>query len=623
MRLYSGSTTQLVEDTRVNAISGKLKTAFYDHFHHNPPDSEVRSWKNSLRAMSDVIEHAGLEEQGVMLEYKIPTTSRRLDCLITGRDHEKRQSAVIVELKQWGETEEAPGDREVLTFLGGRKREVPHPSAQVGQYRRFLEDVHTAFYEEPAVQLESCSYLHNYRFDPEDPLYAPKFDQLLGENPLYTMGQVSQLSEHLRDRVGYGEGLDVLRQVEEGEYQPSKKLMKHVSDVIKGKDEYVLLDSQIVAYDKVFTTARSGLSETDTQVLIVKGGPGTGKSVIALNVMADLLSEEYNAHYVTGSKAFTKTLRKIIGKRGSVQFKYFNDYRNAAPNSVDVMICDEAHRIRENSNHRFMDPEERSDRLQIEEILSAAEVAVFFIDDDQVVRPDEVGSVSFIKRHAERLGCPVEEMELETQFRCGGADGFLNWINNTFQIKDTANVLWSGEEEFDFKIFDSPHALEEAIREKNRQGHSARMTAGYCWPWSKETKEDGTIQEDVVIGDYKRPWNAHHRATGLADHIPRAHHWAHNPGGIDQVGCVYTAQGFEFDYVGVIIGRDLVYDLDEQQWIGNPDESEDYSVYHYAGDQFTKLVKNTYRVLLTRGLKGCYVHFLDKDTERFFRTRMK
>lgn len=234
-----------------------------------------------------------------------------------------------------------------------------------------------------------------------------------------------------------------------------------------------------------------------------------------------------------------------------------------------------------------------------------------------------VGSVSFIKRHAERLGCPVEEMELETQFRCGGADGFLNWINNTLQIKDTANVLWSGEEEFDFKIFDSPYALEEAIREKNRQGHSARMTAGYCWPWSKETKEDGTLQEDVVIGDYKRPWNAHHRATGLADHIPRAHHWAHDPGGIDQVGCVYTAQGFEFDYVGVIIGRDLVYDLDEQQWIGHPDESEDYSVYHYAGDQFTRLVKNTYRVLLTRGLEGCYVHFLDKDTERFFRTRMK
>ncbi|MBB4089596.1 DUF2075 domain-containing protein [Salinibacter ruber] len=624
MRLYSGTSTQFVEDTKLNQISGKLENTFYEQFRYTPSDSEVRSWQNSLRAMADVLEHAGLDDHGILLEYKLPTTSKRLDCLVTGHDQNQRESALIVELKQWSETGEAPGQHEVQTVLGGGVREVLHPSAQVGQYRRYLQDTHTAFYgSHSSIQLDACSYLHNYKFHPEDPLYAPKFEEMLEENPVFTMDQVPNLSDLLQSRVGEGDGLEVLREIEDGEYRPSKKLMQHVGEVIKGKEEYVLIDEQLVAYDKIFSTAQSGYHESDTKVLIIKGGPGTGKSVIALNVMADLLLDGYNTHYVTGSKSFTKTLRKVIGKRGKVQFKYFNNYRDADPNSIDVMICDEAHRIREDSNTRFMSPEERSDELQIEELLSAAKVAVFFIDDDQVVRPKEVGSVDFIKHHAERLDCSVTEMELEAQFRCGGAKGFLNWVNNTLNIKDTANVLWSDEEEFDFKIFDSPEALDEAIREKDREGHSARMTAGYCWDWTKETKEDGTLHNDVVIGDYERPWNAHYNATGLADDIPKAHYWAHDPNGINQVGCIYTAQGFEFDYVGVIIGKDLVYDLDEQRWIGNRDESEDYMVSHFGKDNFTQLVKNTYRVLLTRGLKGCYVHFLDKDTERFFRTRME
>jgi len=624
MRLYSGTSEQFIEDTRLNRIAPKLEDAFQDQFRYRPPDSEVRSWKNSLDKAANAVDRAGLDEHGVVVEYKLPTTSKRLDCMITGRDQNGNESALIVELKQWSESQEARGENEVSTYLGGALREVLHPSAQVTQYRRYLEDTHTSFYEgsEP-INLESCSYLHNYVFDPGDPIFAPKFEDLLEESPVFTMDEVPRLVSHLKAVLGGGEGLDVLRRFEEGNYRPSKKLMKHVGDVIKGKDKYVLLDEQLVAYDKIFTQAQTGFHETDTQVLIIEGGPGTGKSVIALNVMADLLLDGYNTHYVTGSRSFTKTLRKVIGDRGSVQFKYFNNYIDVEENAVDVMICDEAHRIRETSNHRFMDREQRSDRLQIEEILSAAKVAVFFIDDDQVVRPREVGAVDYIKEHADRLGCSVTEMELEAQFRCGGAKGFLNWVNNTLGIKDTANVLWTGEEEFDFQIFDSPQALDDAIREKAEQGYDARVTAGYCWKWSKETNEDGTLPNDVVIGDYERPWNARPRVTGLAKHIPRSHYWAYDPNGIDQVGCVYTAQGFEFDYVGVIIGKDLVYDLDKQEWIGNKDESEDYVVKHFSKDRFTELIKNTYRVLLTRGLKGCYVHFLDKDTERFFRSRVK
>jgi DUF2075 family protein len=182
-------------------------------------------------------------------------------------------------------------------------------------------------------------------------------------------------------------------------------------------------------------------------------------------------------------------------------------------------------------------------------------------------------------------------------------------------------VLWNDDERFEFRIFGSPDSLEAAIRRKVVQGVSARMTAGYCWKWS-DPRPDGTLVEDVVIGDYRRPWNAKPDAGKLARGIPKSNLWALEPGGIEQVGCVYTAQGFEFDYVGVIFGTDLVYDPDKGEWVGDPKRSFDGSVKR-GKDRFAEFVKNTYRVLLSRGLKGCYVHFIDKDTERFVRSRME
>jgi len=257
---------------------------------------------------------------------------------------------------------------------------------------------------------------------------------------------------------------------------------------------------------------------------------------------------------------------------------------------------------------------------QIDELLGVARLCVFLIDDAQVVRPDEIGSVDYIKRAAERQSIPFEAYELEAQFRCGGSDGFLNWVDNTLEVRRTANVIWEGAEGFEFKIFDSPHVLEDAIREKARKGNAARLAAGFCWRWSNP-RVDGTLEEDIVIGDFRKPWNAKPGAKRLAKGIPPAELWAHDPGGFNQVGCVNTAQGFEFDYVGIIIGKDLVYRFDEGGWKGVKNESAD-NVVKRSQETFIDLVKSTYRVLLSRGMKGCYVHFLDKEIERFFRSRM-
>ena len=621
MRLFAGTSQQFLEDTVQNQIADKLKLAFFGYFRYYPSPSELNSWRNSLRSLSMVFQYSKLIDQGIMLEYQLPMTSKRLDCLICGRDTNAKDNAVIIELKQWDHCEEAPGKNEVISWVGGR-RELLHPSVQVRQYKRYLEDTHTAFYEEPnPIILNACAYLHNYNLYSEDILFSSKFEEALSNSPLFTADDVKKLSGYLTTKLEKGNGIDVLKRIEESKYRPSKKLMDHVGNVIKGKPEYVLLDEQQIIYDKVFSCTQTGFHDKQKTVIIAKGGPGTGKSVIAINLMADLLIKGYNAHYATGSRAFTETLKKIIGTRGSAQFKYFNSYTDAQNNAIDVLIADEAHRLRETSFNRFTPKNKRSDTPQIEELLNASKVTAFFIDDDQVVRPGEIGSVQHIKEYSIKNNCKIFEYELEAQFRCNGSDAFVNWINNTLGIKRTANVIWDQHEEFEFKVFDSPKEVENAIREKVKAGYTGRMTAGFCWPWS-DSNPDGTLKTDVVIGNYKRPWNAKPESRILASGIPKSNVWAHDPNGIDQIGCVYTAQGFEFDYAGVIFGNDLFYDFDEQSWKGNPQNSAD-GVVKRSKEKFVDLVKNTYRVLLSRGMKGCYVYFLDEDTEKFFKSRIE
>ncbi len=611
-----------VRDTTRNQIAEKLREAFFSYYRYQPSHGEVASWRNSLRAMKDVVVSTNLDDVGVLLEFQLPLSSRRIDCVLCGSDTTNREQAVIVELKQWERCKPADADKLVRSWVAGREREVLHPSVQANQYRQYLEDTHSAFHEEPTpIVLSACSYLHNYFPESNDPILAPKFADVIEQCPMFDGDGAEALGAFLQTKLVGGNGRPVLDRVERSKYRPSKKLMDHVATTIESKSPWVLIDEQLVVFERIRATVKSALFGRRKQVVVVRGGPGTGKSVLAINLMADLLREGRNAHYATGSKAFTETLWQILGGRSRATFKYFNSYGRADPGEVDVLICDESHRIRETSNSRFTPKELRSKEPQVRELLRAAKVAVFFIDDRQIVRPNEIGSTAHIFDHAAELGAEVSDYALDVQFRCAGSDGFVNWIDNTLGIQRTANVIWDGADGFDFRIFDSPAALEASIREMSSMGHSARVAAGFCWPWSVP-RPDGTLEDDVVIGDYRRPWDAKPGNWKLAPGIPPAALWATDPGGIDQIGCVYNIQGFELDYVGVIWGRDLRYDLDRQIWIGDKTQSAD-TVVKRSKDKFVDLVKNTYRVLLSRGMKGCFVHFMDRDTERFVRSRME
>lgn len=427
------------------------------------------------------------------------------------------------------------------------------------------------------------------------------------------------MSSFLQEKLGYGGGEEVLDKINKSNIRPSKKLLDEANNIISNNNSYVLLEEQKIIFDHVMAIIKNGLHEERKKVLIVKGGPGTGKSLIAINLLGELSGLGKWAEYVTGSKAFTQSYKKSISGGVSNLFKYTNSYVETQNQKRDCLIIDEAHRIRESAPYGGRYSKKYSGKLQIEEIIEAAKVSIFFIDDNQVVLPDEVGNSKYIRDHAERLGCDVWEETLQIQFRCAGNDNFVRWIENVFEISDNQNTMLDLNDDFEFEIFDNPQTMENRLKNKKEQGFTARMVSGFNFPWSRNIGE-----LDVVIGDYKKPWNLREAKDGN----PNSALWAYYDEGFGQIGCVYSAQGFEFDYIGVIIGDDIIYSLNDQSWISMKENHKGNMISQsklkaMTDDEYQKLVKNIYRVLLSRGMKGCYVYFVNKDTEKFIKTRIK
>ena len=623
LRLWEGDTNQFIEDTVQNQIADKLKASFLKYRGFKPTDSEVTSWVNSLQFLKNAIQYNNLNDLAIILEYDLPYSTNRIDAMLFGKGTDHTDNVVVLELKQWTEVRDCDIEGNVKTFLGRAERMVEHPSYQVRGYHYYLSDFLEIFSSSPQTSLSSCVYAHNYSTLNEPVLLSSKFKPVIEQFPLFGKEDFTKLGDYLKARLSIGKGMEIYNRFLTSNIRPSKKLIDHTKDMVGGQQIFNLIDDQIAANNTIIDRAKKAAKLKNKTVIIIQGGPGTGKSVIALNALAELLSMNQMVYHATGSAAFTKTLRKILGIRTAKFFKFFNSFshKKTKENEIDVLICDEAHRIRETSNDRYTPAEFRSEMKQIDELIRVAKVSIFFVDDFQVVRPTEIGNTKLIRESAEKVNADIFEFELKTQFRCSGSDGYLNWIDNALGIRETANPILTKGEKMEFKIFDSPHALYEAVKQKNdEKPNSARLVAGFCWPWS-DPNPDGTLRDDVVIGDFKMPWEGK-EGKKLAKGIPEAPYWAFDPNGVGQIGSIYTIQGFEFEYVGVIFAKDIVYDPVTKSWKGDPQASSDSQVKRSQGEDFVKYVKNVYRTLLTRGMKGCYVYFMDKETEKFFKERI-
>jgi DUF2075 family protein len=608
MELFSGVASDFATEAAAHRLAPILAERFKKQTGCKANDSEVKSWDNSLTALASCVDVAQLQKTGVVVEYRLPLSSCRLDAMFVGRD-DAGERGVIVELKQWNAAYSC-GVEDCVVMSENYLREIcPHPSKQAASYADYLRGCHTAFYsddEESCVQLEPCSFMHNAKSNSCGDVLSTEFSKLLKRSPLYTSDKVDEFCGFLRKNVGRADGEAVLNKIKTAKTRPSKKLLEQLSSIIAGKPIYTLLDDQIAAYNAVLSSLRSAETSEEKVVVVVKGGPGTGKSVIAIRLLAEFARQKKNVLYCTGSKAFTTNLRAIVGSEAAYFFKYFNNFVDSAENDFDVIIADEAHRLRASSNDRFR---RRSTKPQVLEIIDAAKVSVFLLDEHQSVRPDEVGTPKLVLDAAEERKAKVFQIPLKAQFRCAGSDSYLAWLDYLLGLGGAPDTSWRSD--YEFRICNTVEDMEQLIRARSAQGSSARLVAGFCWPWSNP-KSDGSLVADVDIANWHRPWNRKPTGRETAKNHPYTI-WATKPEGENQIGCIFSAQGFEFDYCGVIFGEDLSWLKDTKKWVGLKGSSFDPAIRRTKGD-CTKMISNAYRVLLSRGMRGTFVFFTNPET---------
>ena len=617
MHLYDCRLDTFIPYATTGQIADILRQRFVDRLEQNPSDSEVKSWRNSLGAFAEAVTARDMDEAWIVMEYQLPLASSRIDCMVLGTDASAIENSILIELKQWDACRVSRIPE--VVDIGGQS--MLHPSAQVRNYRRYLEDAHSAFADD-GVRLASCAFLHNLKRSHDSSLMHPQYADILDDSPLFGADAIDGLARFVSEPTHGGAPDALVESVLGGRYKPSRKLLDHVADSIEGYEPWKLLDEQQIVFSEVMADIEDARARGDKHVVIVTGGPGTGKSVIALQVLGAAARKGYNVVHATGSKAFTTNLRGIV--ESNAMFRYFNSFTKEPPNSIDLMVADEAHRLRETSNSRWR---KTSDRPQVAELVDTSKVSLFLLDHAQNVRPNEIGSVELIANYAASRGTSVSIYDLSTQFRCAGSESYIRWVDYVLGLNPNRSMAWKRECEYEVKVFNDVRDMETALMSKIARGNSARMVAGFVWPWS-DPNEDGTLVKDVVIGDWARSWNRKPREMwrhrrGSAER-PSTHPytlWATEPSGFGEVGCIYSAQGFEFDYVGVIFCDDLRWDPLSAKWVADLPTNKDAGFKRGLGknpQMAAERLKHIYRVLSTRGMKGTYFYFLDEATARRF-----
>ncbi len=617
MIVYQENKMQFLDDVRNDMIEEKIAQKILEKLHRHTPESELRSWMNSMQYMYRVMECDKIpDDSKIAIEYQLPNTSKRIDFLVCGEDENKRETAVIIELKQWDYLEKCPEQEAIVkTYLNGRLVKHDHPSYQAYTYQSFIEEYNESVRKHD-ILLKPCTYLHNYRLKDNDDLTDPMYSYYIDKAPIFVRGDAQKLAAFIARYVANANG-NVLYHIENGKIRPSKSIQDSLSSMLRGNKEFTLLDEQKVVYEEALLMAKK--SNEEKTVYIVHGGPGTGKTVLAINMLVGILNLSQNVLYVTKNSAPREVYKKKLND-GNYRKAYIDNlfkgsgvFVDSLKDDFDCLIVDEAHRLNEKSG-MFQNKGEN----QVKEIINAAKLSIFFVDDHQIVTTKDIGTSNEIKKWAKKLGAKVYEDKLFSQFRCNGSDSYLSWLDNVLEIDPNALDYFS--DDYDLRILDTPQEVFDLIKEKNEFNNKSRMVAGYCWDWIKDGKNNADIH-DIVIGDFAKSWNLGSTST-----------WAIDKDSINEIGCIHTCQGLEFDYVGVIIGDDLRYEnglITDFRKRAKTDQSLKGLKSIYKGDPkkavkiADNIIKNTYRTLMTRGQKGCFIYCTNKGLSDYLKERLR
>lgn len=624
MIVYSNTKGGFVDDVRNGIIAKKINEEFNKHNvnHHN--DAEYRAWSNSLVHMRNALDDSEISDDcSVAIEYQIPLTAKRVDFLIGGIDENDNNNVVVVELKQWENSNVTSRPDIVTAFTGGANRAVCHPSYQAYSYAKIIENFNEDVYKNN-ISLIPCAFLHNYKEENRKNIDNELYAEAISYAPIFLAEDVSKLRNFIKKYVKKKDGIDILMKIENGKLKPAKALQDSIASMLRGNEEFYLIDEQKVAYETIKKLVANSLKESNKvtglnqkYTIIVEGGPGTGKSVVAIKLLCDLIQNGYSANYVTKNSAprevYFEKLKQDQQKLSYIKtlFQGSGSYYTVSNNNFDCLIADEAHRLNAKSG-LFKNKGEN----QIKEIIHSSKVSVFFIDENQIVTTSDIGTVDLIKKFAIEEGSIIfhsEDLNLVSQFRCNGSDGYLAFLDNLLGIRKTAN--YNFDMDYDIRLFNNPTLMKEELKKKNFN-NKARLLAGYCYNWITKKEIYSDLYDIVLENNFKAKWNFSNTTT-----------WAIDQNSFDQVGCIHTSQGLEFDYCGVIIGKDLYYENNEVKTNYLARAKTDQSLKgikttkNYA--LADKIIRNTYRTLLSRGQKGCYIYCEDKELLKYISNILK
>ncbi|MEU7153107.1 DUF2075 domain-containing protein [Streptomyces sp. NPDC045456] len=614
--------------------------------------TERSAWAESLVCLANDLVAAGrgnvemiVECAATLDESDRPGGPRLIDVVLVGRHPEEQGLSVqLVELKRWSTVTRVEKATAELVRVPGIDEAKKHPALQLREYY----DAFTGS-SGPLNGLDfECggfAYLHNATESSVRALID--VDAPTGAYArLYTNDQREKLLSDLRksfSAVGAASAAETLLRSMGLRNTPLLDAM--ISS--RGDDTvFTLRGRQKDVATHIMDTASKVLPDLWHPTLVpderrviflVTGGAGTGKSAIGLQVKARLEAQNRTVMYASGSRAFNGAIQEHVGY-GDRDFKetftYFSNFVTPPDPPLDVLICDEAHRIRDRSTNRFWKPEQQGTQPQVDELLDASRLTVFFLDEGQSVRPNEVGTVDLIRDAAERRGARLVRYGLREQFRCGGSDAYIRWVRAMLGVTDAVPEPWTPDGLMHIEVADSPEELEGVIRAEALAGASARMVAGYCWPWTKPLGKEKRLEDDVRIGGWHRPWNAYSDSF-CHNGAPPSKIWSVHENGLDQIGCVYTAQGLEWDWCGVIMGDDMV--RREDRWVfqrGKERKDTETDVKRVAvpgsfdpkvkaksvvDAEFARLVRHAYHVLLTRASRATVLYSTDEETRAYLK----
>ena len=619
MIVYNDIKRQFVNDVKDNSIADKILDAIKMRGLNAGHEKEYSSWQNSMQFMRNIVDDSEIDDEvRICIEYNIPLTSKRVDFIIAGADKAGNENIVIVELKQWQKAEVVADDMHycVKTFIANSDRIVCHPSYQAYSYSCFLKNYSQSLTDE-SINLVPCAYLHNYQPEYRQTLSNPIYKEWFEVAPFFIKNEVAVFSDFVKKYITKKSSKgDLLYLIDHGRLRPTKALQDSLASMVKGNKEFMLLDEQAVCFDMCLKTMSQCLKDRKKRTIIIQGGPGTGKSVLAINLLMEYINQSLNVSYVTKNSAPRQAFLNLLTRGNAMRqteiqqlFRSPFGLSNCDENGYDCLIVDEAHRLVKKMYGDW------SGENQVKECINASLLSIFLLDEDQAVTTKDIGSIKEIQYWCKELGSRLiitDETKLVSQFRCNGSDAYIQFIDDLLQrLPETVHVDLS-ELNFDFKVFDDPNEMREALRDKNQINNKSRMVAGYCYDWNVKHRRGDW---DIMLGDnFKAKWNLENDKV-----------WAINPSSFEEVGCIHTAQGLEFDYVGVFIGKDLIYNPTTRRIESNKEaiskDDKSSGIRSAKQEKAHQLILNTYKTLLTRGQKGCYIYCEDSELRKYIKSR--